>query len=78
MANWSDEEFDSTLMDAMSADDEERQNELYGRCQEIIHERGPYAIPFFVDQRTAWRNSVEGYDISATDTFLNMMEVTNG
>lgn len=75
-AHWSDEEFDQALEEARQVTDPERRQELYGRAQEILYERGPFLIPFFMDRLGASRDYVNNYKLDPTGFFVHLQDVS--
>lgn len=59
--HWENEEKDRLLEQASSTTDQEKRAELYGRVQELMHEEGPYVIPYFANQYGVHGNWVEGW-----------------
>lgn len=74
-ASWSDEEFDQTLNQARQTTDQQKRAELYAKAQQIVHDRGPYAIPFFQEEVSARREYVVDYELHPTGFFVPVTNV---
>jgi len=74
-AHWTDEEFDKVLDKARQTTDKDERAKLYGRAQEILHERGPYLISFFQDELAAQRKYVDNYNLDPTGFFVPVQDV---
>ena len=71
--HWSDKEFDELSMKASSEIDLDKRVEHYHRIQEILIERGPVIIPYFVNNLWAARTNVKGLKpTSAMDTQMDL------
>jgi len=60
-AHWNNEEFDEAVANAQAATSEEEQLEHLVTCQEIMHEEGPYILPFVMDELAARHDYVNNY-----------------
>lgn len=61
-ANWSDEEFDEALGNAVSASDDETYKEYVRQCEQILWERGPSIIPVYRSMVSGRHEYVKGYE----------------
>ncbi|SMP34382.1 ABC transporter substrate-binding protein [Halobellus salinus] len=77
-AHWSDEEFDQAADAARSAQTEEERNEHLATCQQILHERGPSVISFYIDALTAQQEYVNGFDPYPTQKWVRSQQVSLG
>jgi len=60
-AKWNNEEFDEAVANAQAATDPEEQKEYLATCQELMHEEGPYILPFVMDELAARQEYVNNY-----------------
>jgi peptide/nickel transport system substrate-binding protein len=58
---YSNPEVDRLLLAAQGELNSQTRKQLYGKAEQIISEDGPAVIPFFKNNITAYRSSVEGY-----------------
>lgn len=61
-SHWSNERFDSLLLDARAALDEAKRREFYWECQRILYEEGGVIVPMFADTLDAASDKVRGLE----------------
>lgn len=60
-AQWNNEEFDEAVTNAQAATSEEERLEYLTTCQELMHEEGPYILPFVMDELAAHHDYANNY-----------------
>lgn len=77
-AQWNNEEFDEAVANAQAATDPEEQQEYLAKCQELMHEEGPYILPFVMDELSARQDYVNNYylDIGSSYPTAHTWEIS--
>jgi peptide/nickel transport system substrate-binding protein len=65
-SQWSNEEFDQAVQQAMIATEQETKQEHYTRAQEISNERAPHIIPFFMQRQEATATYEHNFQMEPT------------
>lgn len=63
-SHFSNAEFDEAVTSAISATDPDQKQEFMRTAQQVVHDEGPYAIPFYTDQIGIANDYVENYNLS--------------
>jgi peptide/nickel transport system substrate-binding protein len=63
-SNWSNEEFDQAVDNAIAETDTEQKQQYMQKAQTISRDEGPYVISFYIDTIGASKNYVEKYDLN--------------
>lgn len=65
-SNWSNEEFEQLLEEALGILDEDERREVYREAQQLLAEEGAVVIPYFISVIGAWSNRVHGFEMNPT------------
>jgi peptide/nickel transport system substrate-binding protein len=58
---WQDDEYNALYEEAVRTVDDAKRAELVHQMQQIEYERGPYVVPLFVNNLSAYDTKVTGY-----------------
>jgi len=68
-AQWNNEEFDEAVANAQAATTQEDRVKYLEECQKIMHDKGPYIVPFLIDELGANQGYVENYYQDITSSY---------
>jgi ABC-type transport system substrate-binding protein len=68
-AQWNNEEFDEAVANAQAATTQEDRVKYLEKCQKIMHDKGPYIVPFLIDELGANQGYVENYYQDITSSY---------
>jgi len=63
-SHFSNSEFDEAIDNAVSSTDPEQKQEYMNTAQQIIHDEGPYSVPFYTDNIGIANDYVNNYELS--------------
>jgi peptide/nickel transport system substrate-binding protein len=69
-ANWSDDEFDTALENAIAAQSEEEYKSEIKTCEQILYERGPSIVPAFRPILSGHWDYVHGYEPARNESYV--------